>query len=92
MRDLGYEVAHPALVPFLAFLVGLNDTISLCLPTLRGDQVAIVLHGFGPEIHQVLIDIVGVNERLVGVVREQALGKLSDDLPGMAARLQFLEC
>ena len=38
-----------------------------------------------------LIDIVFVNERLVGVVREQALGKLSDYLPGMAAGLQFLQ-
>ena len=75
MRGLGYEVAQvQPLSLHLTFLIGLNDTISLRLPALGGDQVAIVLHGLGPEIHQVLISIVGIDERLVGIVREQALG------------------
>ena len=90
-ESLGYEIANPALVLLLALFVGLDDTISLRLPAVGGDQVAIVLHGLGPVVHHVLIDIVGVDEWLVGVVRQQALGKLSDDLPGLAAGPQFLE-
>ena len=90
-EGLGYEVTDPALVLLFAFLIGLDDTISLRLPAVGGDQVAIVLHSLGPAIHQVLIDIVGVNERLVGVVCEQTLGKLRDDLPGMTADRQSFE-
>ena len=63
----------------LAFLVGRNDTT--CVSAFHPSdaiKVAIILHGLGPVVHQVLIDIVGVNERRVSVVREQAFGKLSE--------------
>jgi len=31
---------------------------------VSGDQVGVVLHGLGPVIHQVLIDVVGVDKLL----------------------------
>jgi hypothetical protein len=49
---------------------------------------SVVLHGLGPVVHQVLIDVIGVNQRLAGVVGEQTLGKPSDDLLWVAAGLQ----
>ena len=72
---LGDEVAGPALVLLLALLVLLDDAVGLGLPAVGGDQVAVVLHGLGPVVHQVLIDVVGVDERLAGVVGEQVFGE-----------------
>ena len=65
--------------------------IGLGLPAVGGDQVAVVLHRLGPVVHQVLVDVVGVDQRLAGVVGEQVLGQRGDDLLGMAAGLQRLE-
>ena len=45
-KGFGDQVACPALVPLLAFLVGLDDAISLGLPANRGDEITIVLHRF----------------------------------------------
>ena len=90
-ESLGDEVTGPALVLLLALLVFLDDAVGLGLPALVGDQVAIILHGLGPILHQALIDVVAVNERLAGVVGEEALGELHDDLLGMAADVQRFE-
>ena len=75
MSGLGDQVAGPALVLLLALLVLLDDAVGLGLPAVGGDQVAVVLHRLGPVVHQVLIDVVGVDERLAGVVGEQAFGQ-----------------
>ena len=88
MRVLGMRSQVQPLsfsLPFLSFSI---TRVGLGLPAVGGDQVAVVLHGLAPVVHQVLIDIVGVDERLTGVVREQALGQRCDDLLGMAAGLQ----
>ena len=87
-EGLGHQVAGPALVLFLALLVLLDDAVGLGLPAVGGDQVAVVLHGLGPVVHQVLIDVVLVDERLAGVVGKQVLGQVDDDLLRMAAGLQ----
>ena len=86
-EGLGHEVAGPALVLLLALLVLLDDAVGLGLPAIGGDQVAVVLHGLGPVVHQVLIDVVVVDERLAGVVGEQVLGQRGDDFLRMAAGL-----
>ena len=87
-QGLGHEVAGPALVLLLALLVLLDDAVGLGLPAIGGDQVAVVLHGLGPVVHEVLIDVVFVDERLAGVVGEQVLGERGDDFLGMATGLQ----
>ena len=87
-EGLGHEVAGPALVLLLALLVLLDDAVGLGLPAVGGDEVAVVLHGLGPVVHQVLVDVVGVDERLAGVVGEQVLGQGGDDFLRMAAGLQ----
>ena len=86
-EGLGDQVAGPALVLLLALLVRLDDAIGLGLPAIGGDEIAVVLHRLGPVVHEVLVDVVGVDERLVGVVGEQILGKPGDDLLRMAAGL-----
>ena len=88
---LGNQVAGPAFVLLLALLVLLDDAVGLGLPAIGGDQVAVVLHGLGPVVHEVLIDVVGVDERLAGVVGEQVFGKRGDHLLRMAAGLERLE-
>ena len=57
-EGLGDEVAGPALVLLLALLVLLDDAVGLGLPAVGGDQVAVVLHGLSPVVHQVLVDVV----------------------------------
>ena len=42
-------------------------------PAIGRDEVAIVLHGRGPVVHEVLIDRVRVNERLAFGVGEEKL-------------------
>ena len=90
-EGLGDQVAGPALVLLLALLVLLDDAVGLGLPAVGGDQVAVVLHRLRPVVHQVLVDVVGVDERLAGVVGEQVFGKRGDDFLGMAAGLEGLE-
>ena len=65
--------------------------VGLRLPAVRGDQVAVVLHGRGPVIHQVLIDVVAGDQRLVRVVGQQALAEADDQGLGGEAGLQRLE-
>src|SRR6185437_17139918 len=88
---LGNQVAGPAFVFFLALLVGLDDAIRFGLPAVGGDQIAIVLHSLRPVIHKVLIDVITVDEWLIGIVGEQILGRARDDLFWVAAGLQCSE-
>ena len=70
-----------------AFLVfDLTDFAGLraCFPPCIGDEVAIVLHGLRPVVHEVLIDVVGVEQRGGLESGEQILGDGFDERLGMA--------
>ena len=54
------------------------------LPAVGGDQVAVVLHGLGPVVHEVLIDVVGIEQRRGLEGGEQILGDGLDQRLGMA--------
>ena len=61
------------------------------LPAVGGDEVAVVLHGLGPVVHEVLIDVVGIEQRR-GLERgEQILGDGFDQRLGMAVLGEALE-
>ena len=60
---LGQQIAGPAFVAGFAFLVGFLNAARLCYPAVSGDQVGVVLEGFRPVVHQVLVDGVGVQQR-----------------------------
>ena len=49
------------------------------------DQVHVVLHGLGPVVHQVLIDVVGVEQRGLLEGGEQVLGERLDQRLGLVA-------
>ena len=61
------------------------------LPAGIGDEVAIVLHGLGPVVHEVLIDIVGIEQRRGLEGGEQVLGDGFDERLGMAVLGEALE-
>ena len=61
------------------------------LPAVGGDEVAIVLHGLGPVVHEVLIDVVGVEQRRGLEGGEQVLGDGFDERLGMAVLGEALE-
>ena len=62
------------------------------LSSLRENlPVAVVLHGLGPVVHQVLVNVISINQQLVLVVRQQPFGQLHNHLQGMAARPERLE-
>ena len=88
---LGNQIAAPPPVFLLPLLVLLDDAGRLGFPAIGGDEVAIVLHGGGPVIHEVLVDIVLVYERLAGVMGEKLFRKFHDDALGMTVNLQPLE-
>ncbi|MNC70126.1 hypothetical protein D3C75_1209040 [compost metagenome] len=44
------------------------------LPAVGADQVAIVLHGLGPVVHEVLVDVVIVEQGRFGEGAEQVFG------------------
>ena len=60
----------------------------LATPAVGGDQVGVVLHGRGPVVHQVLVDVVGVEQRHLAEAVEQRLGNLLDQRLGLAAALK----
>src|SRR5690606_17391810 len=62
-QGFGQQVADPALVLGFALLVGFDDAPGLGNPAVGGDQVGVVLHGLGPVVHQVLVDVVGIEQR-----------------------------
>ena len=64
----GQQVAGPAFVFFLALFVFDQDAAGLGFPAVCGYQIAIVLHGLEPVVHQMLIDRILVDQRLAGVV------------------------
>lgn len=90
-QGFGQQVAGPTLVLFLALFVLLYDPIGRRLPAVGGHQVGIVLHGRRPVVEQVLVDVVGVDERALGVVDEQAFANVDDQLLGVEAGRQGLE-
>ena len=53
-------------------------------PAVGGDEVAVVLHRLGPVVHQVLVDVVGVEQRGVLEAGEQRLGDGLDQGLGVA--------
>ena len=93
MKCLGHEVAGPALVLLFALFVLLDDAGGFGLPAVGGDDVAVVLHGLGPVVHEVLIDVVVVDQRLAGIMGQQTLGEVGDDVLGIEAWFQgFKHC
>ena len=60
-------------------------------PAVGGDEVAVVLHRLGPVVHQVLVDVVGVEQRGLLEGGEQVLGDRLDERLGVVALLQGLE-
>ena len=71
----------------LAVLVlDLTNFARLCarLPAVGGDEVAIVLHGLGPVVHEVLVDVVGIEQRRWPEGGEQVLGDGFDQRLGVA--------
>ena len=78
---------------FVFFVFHLHDLARLRtrLPAGIGDEVAIVLHGLGPVIHEVLIDIVGIEERRGLKGGEQVLGDAGDERLGVAVLGEALE-
>ena len=73
-----------------------NHQVNLTLEQRRGqhgigDEIAIVLHGLGPVIHEVLIDIVGIEERRGLKGGEQVLGDAGDERLGVAVLGEALE-
>ena len=54
------------------------------LPAVAGDEVAVVLHRLGPVVHEVLIDVVGIEQRRGLEGGEQILGDGFDERLGMA--------
>ncbi len=99
-NEVGLEAAFAFFEVFLlgpdefAFLVfDLTDFAGLRarLPPGIGDEVAIVLHGLGPVVHEVLIDIVGVEQRRGLEGGEQVFGDGFDERLGMAVLGEALE-
>ena len=78
---------------FVVLVFNLNDLARLCpsLPARIGNEVAIVLHGLSPVVHEVLIDVVGIEERRGLEGGEQVLGDTFDERLGMAVLSEALE-
>lgn len=79
----GDEVAGPAFVAFLAFFVFDQDALGFGDPSVGGDEVGVVLHGFSPVIHEVLIDQVFADQGEVRVMGEDVLGDFKDEVLGL---------
>ena len=90
-KRLGHEVAGPALVLGFAFFVGLQNAGGAGHPAVGGDEVAVVLHGRGPVIHEVLIDGVGIDQELAFGVGEQGFGVFANDVLRQAVDLELTE-
>jgi hypothetical protein len=81
---LGDQVAGPALVLALALLVGLDDARRHRHPAVGGDEIGVVLHRLGPVVHQVLVDVVGIEQRRLAERGQQVLGDGLDERLGVA--------
>src|ERR1035441_3578568 len=78
---------------FVVLVLHLADLARLRarLPPFRGDEIAIVLHGLGPVVHEVLINVVGIDKRRGLEGGEQILGDSFDERLGMAGFGEALE-
>ena len=67
----------------VVLVLDLNDLARLRAlhPAVGGDQVGVVLHRLGPVVHQVLIDVVGVDQRRWPECGEQAPRRWSRSAP-----------
>ena len=65
--------------------IGVGFAIGLSLPAVADKHVHIVLHGRGPVVHEVLIHIVGVEQRGFPKGFQQVLGQFLDQRLGFAA-------
>ncbi len=65
----------------VVFVLDLTNLARLCacLPAVGGDQITIVLHRLGPVVHQVLVNVVGVEQRRALEGGEQILGDCVDE-------------
>ena len=69
----------------------LDNAVGLGLPAIGGDQINIVLHGRGPVVHKVLIDRIGVNQRLADIMRQHFHSKDLNNILRMAAHPQLAQ-
>ena len=99
-NEVGLEAALALLVvvrlgpdELVVLVLDLNDLARLRAlhPAVGGDQVAIVLHRLGPVVHEVLIDVVGIEQRRGLEGGEQVLGDGLDQRLGMAVLAEALE-
>ena len=88
---LWHEITAPAFILGLAFLVSLQDATRAGHPAIGSDDVAIVLHGFGPIIHEVLINRVGIDERLTFGMSQKVLRKVSNNFLRQAINLDLAQ-
>jgi hypothetical protein len=54
--------------------VGIRLALQHGFPAFQGDLPRVVLHRLGPVVHQVLVDVVGVDQARTTESFEQALG------------------
>ena len=74
----------------VVLVLDLNDLARLrsLHPAVGGDQVGVVLHGLGPVVHQVLVDVVGIEQRRLAEGGEQILGDGLDQRLGVAVLVE----
>ena len=74
---------------FSFVFLSLSSTMSRGLAASRqpslGDQVDVVLHGLGPVVHEVLVHVVGVEQRGLLEGGQQVLGERFDERLGLVA-------
>ena len=82
MSGLETRSRGPALCPCcLPFLSVSRMRTVRAYPAVGGDEVGVVLHGFGPVVHQVLVDVVGVEQRCLAERVEQTPRRWSRSAP-----------
>ncbi len=62
-----------------------------CFPSVSGDEIAVVLHGLRPVIHEVLIHVIGIEQGRSPEGGEHVLGDGFDEGLGMAVLREALE-
>jgi hypothetical protein len=77
-------------LPFLS--VSTMNPGCFCHPAVGRDEIRVVLHGLGPVVHEVLIDVVGVEQRRLAEGGEQVLGDALDQCLGVAVLAEALSC
>ena len=77
-QRLGDQIAGPALISMLPLFVGLDNSRRQRHPAIGGDQIAIVLHGRSPIVHEVLVDVVVVEQGGLSEGRKEVFGEGSN--------------